>query len=370
MDNWEWVTRYSWPSGFPYRVLEDPSDDMLPVPAHFLDCVIYVYPTKAAADKNEELGGSGFLVSYPFAVNSARLQLYAVTNLHVIKNHPNPAIRINTVDGGREVLETNKNRWVSHPDGDDLAVLPIDVDEDNFKLTCIPIDKLINRKSLPSLHVMPGDEVFMLGRFVSLDGTTSNTPTVRFGNVARIEGEPIENKYGHPQESFLIDCRSIPGYSGSPVFITLWPPKPRPPMWLVPANDQFFPPRHGPFLLGIDWLHINNYEPVERYDKGTKKWVKVQPKRRVKANTGIAGVIPAWRISDLLERPELKNKRDRADEQLTADKRDYVSLDSAVESEPQPTQKTAQGARIPVPTKEQFFDTLRKASRKKDSPTE
>lgn len=324
----EWVTKYSSPHGLPYRVLEDPDDAMLPITKPYLDSVLYIYPTKKAAESagDKQLGGSGFVVGYALAVNNDTVQLYAVTNRHVIERHANPAIRINTSSIEEEwtVLETNANRWVKHPEGDDLAAYPLDINEGDYTLAYFPTNFMLERGFVNTL--MPGDEVFMVGRFASLEGETSNSPTVRFGNIARLRGDPIENKYGHLQESFLIDCRSIPGYSGSPVFVTRWPHTRRPPFWLVQANEQYDRARHGPFLLGIDWLHIPKYETVERYDKKLKHWKNTQS--RVQVNTGLAGIIPAWRLLELLEIPVLKRKRDERDARLTADRNSsFVALD-------------------------------------------
>ena len=65
----------------------------------------------------------------------------------------------------------------------------------------------------------PGEEVVMLGRFLGYDGTEENKPVARFGNLAMAPTVPIKHPWGFTQPSFLIECRSVSGYSGSPVFI-------------------------------------------------------------------------------------------------------------------------------------------------------
>jgi hypothetical protein len=53
-----WVTRYSM-RGIPYQVLEP----VVPrIPDNILDCVVYLYPSEAAAQDGERFGGSGFLI--------------------------------------------------------------------------------------------------------------------------------------------------------------------------------------------------------------------------------------------------------------------------------------------------------------------
>lgn len=155
----------------------------------------------------------------------------------------------------------------------------------------------------------------MIGRLISMEGDTKNTPAVRFGNISMLPDEPIVNRYGHPQETFLIDSRSIPGYSGSPVFLILFPPSPRPPHYYTMVDVEYDSAWHGPFLLGIDWFHPHNYE--ELHDE---KMEPISPKKYVKASTGMAGVIPAWRLSDLINCDELKTQRAKTYQRLTRDR--------------------------------------------------
>lgn len=350
----EWVTRYT-EKGLPYRVLEDPNEAMLPVAQPFFENVVYVYPTLDNAKADKKVGGSGFLVGYTLENNPQYYQLYFVTNRHVIEEFSNPVVRMNLVNGGIDYIETNRNRWIIHPEGDDLAVYPLDISQDEFRFYSINTKIFATRHMLHDFSIMPGDEVFMMGRFVSLEGTIENTPTARFGNIARTIGEKIKNKFDNMQESLLIDCRSIPGYSGSPVFITLYPPKPRPPWYLVPEQQQYNMMRHGPFLLGIDWVHIRNWQTVEQLNRETNQFEE-NLDMRVATNTGLAGVIPAWRLLDLLDREDLKMQRTKEDqkltEKMTAEKSlSYHSFDSATE----PTE---------VFTEDAFEADLRKVARR------
>jgi hypothetical protein len=49
------------------------------------------------------------------------------------------------------------------------------------------------------------------------EGRQKNSPTARFGNIAQMPNEPVIIKR-FEQECFLVEARSIGGYSGSPVF--------------------------------------------------------------------------------------------------------------------------------------------------------
>jgi len=101
----------------------------------FLDCVIYLYPDRSAAETGEKIGGSGFLVG----VQSKGLPqnfwfLYAVTNKHVI-NGGATTIRFTTTDGKTDVLETDERAWVHHPSGDDLSVCLVSFDPKNVQVS-------------------------------------------------------------------------------------------------------------------------------------------------------------------------------------------------------------------------------------------
>jgi hypothetical protein len=172
------------------------------------------------------------------------------------------------------------------------------------------------------INFFPGDEVFMVGRFISYEGTQQNTPSARFGNISMMPIEPLSFEGEQAHEAFLVEQRSLPGYSGSPVFVCIDRTQPRPPLWLSPVNHPYDPRRHGPFLLGVDSFHIHDYEPLlkdSEVDYGKKEMA--DPKRWVRAHSGMAGVIPAWRLANLLNSPEALTLRQEADEIATQLKR-------------------------------------------------
>src|SRR5262249_11032561 len=101
------------------------------------------------------------------------------------------------------------------------------------------------------------------------------------------------------QESLLVEARSVPGYSGSPVFV------------YIPSTTQ----RHyvhqkgktlrnlgGPAdqtsLLGLDWRPLLARHRLEGEDKG--KFSDAQQNLWTRQNTMMIGVIPAYLIADLL----------------------------------------------------------------------
>lgn len=278
-----------------------------------LDCTIYLYPSKGAAEEGEHAGGSGFLVGIRSKVEGG--YIYAVTNSHVIREGNSPVIRLNTIEGIRDVLQVEMHDWHHHPNGDDLAVCNIGgLLSGRFKFKHIPVDLFVTGDIISQEDIGPGDEVFMVGRFISHEGKQRNIPTLRFGNISMMPLEPIKHPRGHLQESFLVETRSLSGYSGSPVFVHILPFSKRP-------GVEGWSTEKGPWLLGVDWGHIRFYEKVlEKNGDEYGNDVPVQEGWRVQTNSGMTGVVPAWRLSELLNTEPLREARERADIQLAKEK--------------------------------------------------
>jgi hypothetical protein len=322
----KWVTRLS-RRGIPYQVLER----QLPrIPDRLLDCVVYLYPSEAAAEDGEKMGGSGFLVGIhiPYEIPPKGFLICVVTNKHVIDDG-SAVVRINTHDGGTDIIALDGHHWFTHPDGDDIAVCPIGLNHLYHKFSFITSNQFAHRGILDMFDVGPGDEVFIPGRFINRDGKQKNTPTVRFGNIAQMPGEPILSD-GRGQESYLIEARSIPGFSGAPVFLHFIPEHPDlewPAGIPNPPSKSKRPKinhRIEPFLLGIDWCHLFDRESP-RLENGDLMAAAVW---HVRMNTGMMGVIPVWRLWDIFEAPELKAVRDKLAEEVKTDSN--MALDGPV----------------------------------------
>ena len=375
-----WTTRYSWPNQTPYQVWENPVPR---IADRYLRCAVYIYENRQDAEDGVHQGGSGFLVTVPFDTNSDWLELYVVTNRHALIDPKtlktrNPVVRLNRKDGTVEYFETHFNQWSLHRDGDDVAVLPLRFTFEDIDFSVVELEEFITPDIISREDIGIGDDTFMVGRFVNHEGRQQNAPAIRFGNIAMMPKEKITSPYGIDQESFLVEVRSLPGYSGSAVF--LFSPGAEDDMSVrrdgidrVRKNDTAFDSKSpheqreilykftqpkGPYLLGIDWCHIPRKASIlnrdgKRIDEG---WY-------VEENTGMAGVIPAWKIAEILDSEELKMQRKVTDDEVTKKKQSsIVSLDYA--EKPPATQITPEGAKIPIPTQEQFLDDLTKASRK------
>jgi len=332
------------------------------IPDHILDSIIYLYETEEASHKGEDAGGSGFLVAIEGGPRGR--SLYAVTNSHVVGGFGHspayPVVRVNKQDGTLGTIATPVENWIHHFDGvTDLAVCPISLDEDRgrYKYRFIQQSLFLNEESALDMRIGPGDDVHLVGRFINHEGKEKNLPSVRHGTVAQVPLEPVNLAGIPPQDAFLVEVRSISGFSGSPI------------MTVIPIQrvSEKLRAQAGPtntvaqFLLGVDCAHLRNCEWIEEYDQKTGESKPTD--FYVATDTGMAVVIPAWKLNELLQHCEEAEMKRRADTEPRGRPKLAGKLDVAT-GKPQ-VQKTRAGATIPVLTRDEFFKNLAKAIRRK-----
>src|ERR1019366_1105877 len=148
---------------------------------HVLQSSIYLYRTVDAARAGERSGGCGFLVHVP-SKHENMVHLYAVTNKHLLDRGFH-VLRLNTTSG-LDTIQSDRQSWLDHPDGHDVSVLPVEALDEKFKWFSIPVDEFISHEAITDFNIGIGDEAFLIGRLVTHEGKQSNTPIVRFGNLA------------------------------------------------------------------------------------------------------------------------------------------------------------------------------------------
>ncbi|PJI55722.1 hypothetical protein CTI14_02415 [Methylobacterium radiotolerans] len=155
--------------------------------------------------------------------------------------------------------------------------------ETNF----VGTDQFLTAEQISQLSIGAGDEVFMIGRFLNMQGDGIIKPVVRFGSISMETTEFVHNKaMGQDEESFIVEMRSRTGFSGSPVM-----------MYRTDATSisTFHPTNFIYGLLGINWGYIYNED---------------------KENSFMNGVVPAWKILELLEHPTLLKKHAEAEARI------------------------------------------------------
>ncbi|SRR6266542_554845 len=128
-----------------------------------LKIVFFVYPNKDAAISNEESGGTGFFFIEPIEPTGPQIRtalILAVTNLHVVfDGNYDPVLRINTKDGKYDIIETKRDQWIRHPDGDDLAVAIIGINSSHHDFEYISRVHMLTRDFIEEKEVGVGDEI-------------------------------------------------------------------------------------------------------------------------------------------------------------------------------------------------------------------
>lgn len=256
------------------------------IPDELQRAVVYLYPDAEAARSGQTVGGTGFFVQRQRMQASKPLQ-YLVTNIHVAQGK-NRTLRINNLSGGVDLYEVKGSEWVNHPNGDDIAAAALTI-QPHWATSALDWSALaITQARMVELNMGVGDEVFMLGRFVSHETVLLNQPLARFGNVAMMPGVPVKDERGIEVEAFLVEMRSLSGFSGSPVFVYMGPGTYRGNGTMMP----FYSETIG--LMGIDTGHKATLAKVR------KKNDKANTDMEVPLNTGISIVAPVWKIKEVL----------------------------------------------------------------------
>lgn len=206
-------------------------------------------------------------------------------------------LRVNTKLGRAGWCKTMLKDWFFHPTDDsvDVAIVELGTGPDIDHLVT-PIDRLATPEFLEKTTLGPGDEVVIMGLFKHHAGRLKCIPIVRTGNIACLPGEKIKTKHYGWIDGFLIEARSLGGLSGSPVFALI-------------SSYSFIRPEdsNGPagfYFLGLIHGH---------YDaRATEVDVNGEGSETERVNTGIAIVVPAYRVLEVIEAYEATGRSSRA----------------------------------------------------------
>jgi hypothetical protein len=307
------------------------------VPEEIRDCVVFVGVMRD--DGKTKFGGTAFWLGLKSEVTD-QVYVHLVTAGHVAaklrrRSGIRGIIRLNRRDGRAETVMLGVGtRWFEHPTDPaaDVAVLPWAPESDEYAYEWLPAEMLLTDALIQEKYIGPGDDVFITGLFGHVAGHARNLPIIRTGNVAMFAPERISTKWcdGAPAEVYLIEARSIGGLSGSPVFVretVLIPlaenpvqemaPPPRPRIGLQAANVSGF----GCYLLGL--MHGHWDIPPEQKNEVLPE---VGSDDLGRVNLGIAIVVPAKKILETMNHPELVERRRKEDEAIK--KRNLPTMDT------------------------------------------
>lgn len=303
------------------------------IPDKHLRNVVYLYPTVEAAREGRDAGGSGFVVTIDSSEPGIGY-LYAVTNYHVaigIDGPGNPVVRLNTRDGGHDIIELGPEDWEFDPEsGTDIVAAAIKTDETFHDCPSAPMDSFVMPETMKHLDVGPGDGVFMIGCFVDHDGGLTNRPAARFGHISIMPSPLLQEHSGKMADAFCIDMNSRTGYSGSPVWAYRTPGSnlsnfSYDKVQAVLTKDCFL------MLLGIHYgqfpefwklidgkvVHENRPGDLDASDK------------QIRGMSGMTCVLPAWRIREVLDLPKFVKQRADGEAILARRRRNRPASESA-----------------------------------------
>lgn len=273
-----------------------------PIPLDIKKVVAFIYypndPTNASPD------GTGFLVSMPSSADTNTAYGYLVTARHVLRPSatnwlPAVVVRLNRRDGTSEkmllplkVNGPNKNVFTHDDPTVDIAVVPFFPQPfTNYECLFLPANLVTTEADFKELSIREGSDVFFTGMFDRHLGDKRNTPITRFGKVALMTEEKIEWIWGKT-DLYLMEAYSFPGNSGSPVFFHVGSER---------ANGSFVFGSSTIKLAGVMSGCYNDIQPI--------KMVSVSTNQFVTPNLGISGVVPGYKIQDILLSKELKQQR-------------------------------------------------------------
>jgi hypothetical protein len=263
------------------------------IPDEFRKCVAFL--GYQVADKSFRMAGTAFWIVRD--LGEGKFATYMITARHVIDGIRSlglteVAIRMNKKSGDAEWLKTKIDDWFSHPTDKsiDVAIHSGGNPSQDHDHRILPLTICATAEKLLQNEVGLGDEVFITGLFRHHYGNKRNIPIIRIGNIACLdEGKISTSKYGDI-DAYLIECRSIGGLSGSPVFINLGA--------IRYIGGQIQHAQGGPMLLLIGLVHGHFDSKTSSVDESRDDKNDLLTPERV--NTGIAIVVPVQRIQETI----------------------------------------------------------------------
>jgi hypothetical protein len=317
------------------------------IPPHVIRSVFYLYETIEDARAGKNPGGTGFIVEYEGLRNAVypKGMFYGVTNYHVAVGGGlpvYPVIRLNTLEGGVDIIDLDCGQWEFLPGKYDVAAVPLLLDRNVHSFASISTHLFVERPREehygPFREVDVGEDAFMIGLFLDHAGTTTNVPSARFGHVSMLPDESariVQKSTGYEGVSYVLDMHSRTGFSGSPVFVyrtfgadlantingddaTLEFRAANVTQISADSLRARGRIRTSPMFrfLGIHWAQFP--EEWELRDKDRAASLEKRKKRHlitdgkyVEGMSGMTCVIPAWQIMELLDTPKIQEHRQR-----------------------------------------------------------
>ena len=186
---------------------DDP--DMPSTPAFYAESVAFIYETIQGAQRDTGFSAVGFIVGVRSRIRSTHRYYYLVTNEHVVRELDTVVVRINGIPQIQIPVHCQGSSVTDKKLDLAIAALPED-SETSFAFVSEEVS--IKPETISQLKIGYGTDVFMVSRVVrnKVRYLRRNIAVLRFGNIALPPA--VEEPF------YLVEMRSIPGHSGSPVF--------------------------------------------------------------------------------------------------------------------------------------------------------
>ena len=264
------------------------------------------------------VGGTGFIVGVASEV-AGRSFAYLVTNWHVAVRDGCSTVRLNRSSESPSIFTPE---WHFLP-GYDIAVAALMGLPEDHDYRIIPTWMFLKQEMKEKEQVGPGDDVFMIGRFVSHQVEGQSSVAARFGNIS-IDPTPMEHSGGFVVDTYCIDMHSRSGFSGSPVFVYRTPGYDLEDQLAasLPESKILF---SGVNLFRLLGIHCGQFPELwEVTDEGELRHESVDNQAHLRTGrqfirglSGMTCVLPAWHIEEVLNMSALIERRDVANRVLT-----------------------------------------------------
>jgi hypothetical protein len=253
---------------------------MARIPDSLLSSVVVLYRSREAADSSAGAVGLGFIVDGLSPRGNTPLS-YLIASGNVASSGSAATVAVPARNGeSTSLYEIDPSQWVMHPQGEDVAAVCLNflpAAEHRTADALIEAD-FVTPERIRVGDVAIGDEVIAVDRTIIRSNDQFGEPVVRFGRISAMPQSPAGERRNEDSILFGVEMRTRAGLSGSPVFVY--------------GRDVAGSVRRGIdrswALLGISGGYI--------FDSAGE-------------NTWLNGIIPAWKITEVLDAPAMWNKR-------------------------------------------------------------
>jgi hypothetical protein len=345
----------------------EPRDWHMAFPIQLRGTAVFLGLGSTPDDPDAAYGGTGFFMSVE---EEGERFTYLVTADHNVSEmyadrSRYPIARLNDELGNAYSLSLSNVRWFTHPTDASVDVAVCEFNPPRRGMFSIGRENCVNHGVFSTTQSFGiGDEVVIVGLFRFAYSKRTNVPIVRTGNLAMIPPDPVPVKepYSH-MEAYLVEARSLGGLSGAPAFIgetMVMELKPDP----LTGDPRQVAMRGGFAFLGLTHGHwdINEADLNAALPAAQEGGV----------NIGVAIIVPAYKILEVLDSDELRERRQSQVKQRKAEEHDKAALpvmDSGFDSQQSNFDRAASALfQVPKSAVDEAEAKRPKRKRKKDEP--